>query len=86
MAKAQQRVMEMDQHEMEVIAKKRCAILDIVTLMEKSIKIPNLEQFMWTQTIQNNDKHVKWTENQKDIVEEEDWASKAGLVPLFLMG
>ncbi len=24
-------------------------------------------------------------ENQKDIVEEEDWASKVGLVPLFLM-
>jgi hypothetical protein len=25
-------------------------------------------------------------ENWKDIVEEEDWASKAKLVPLFLMG
>jgi hypothetical protein len=25
-------------------------------------------------------------ENWKDIVEEEDWASKAGLVPLFQMG
>jgi hypothetical protein len=24
-------------------------------------------------------------ENWKDIIEEEDWASKAGLVPLFLM-
>jgi hypothetical protein len=24
--------------------------------------------------------------NWKDIVEEEDWASKIGLVPLFLMG
>jgi hypothetical protein len=25
-------------------------------------------------------------ENLKDIIKEEDWASKAGLVPLFLMG
>jgi len=25
-------------------------------------------------------------ENWKDIIVEEDWASKAGLVPLFLMG
>jgi hypothetical protein len=25
-------------------------------------------------------------ENWKDIVEEEDWASKTGFVPLFLMG
>ncbi len=25
-------------------------------------------------------------ENQKDIIAEENWASKAGLVPLFLMG
>ncbi len=44
------------------------------------------ELFMWTQTKQNNDKHVEWTENQKNIVEEEDWASKVGLVPFFLMG
>ncbi len=40
---------------------------------------------MWTQTKQNYDKHGEWMENQKDIVEEEDWASKAKLVPLFLM-
>ncbi len=41
---------------------------------------------MWTQTKQNYDKHVEWMENQKDIVKEEDWAFKAGLVPLFFMG
>ncbi len=41
---------------------------------------------MWTQTKQNNDKHVEWMENQKDIVEEKDQAFEAGLVPLFLMG
>jgi hypothetical protein len=32
------------------------------------------------------DKHVEWMENWKDIVEEEDWASKTRLVLLFLMG
>ncbi len=40
---------------------------------------------MWTQTKQNNDKHVEWMENQKDITKEEDWASTARLVPLFFM-
>jgi hypothetical protein len=34
----------------------------------------------------NYDKHVKWMENWKDIVAKENWASKVGLVPLFLMG
>jgi hypothetical protein len=53
----------MEQHEMEVIAKRRCAILDIVTLLEKGIKILDSERFMWTQTKQNNDKHVNWMEN-----------------------
>jgi hypothetical protein len=31
------------------------------------------------------DEHVEWMENYKDIADEEDWASKIGLVPLFLM-
>jgi hypothetical protein len=37
--KAQRIVMEMEQHEVEVIAKRRCAILDRATLLEKGIKI-----------------------------------------------
>jgi hypothetical protein len=57
MAKTQRRVMEMERHESQAIVNKRCTILDIVTLMEKDIKIPNLKQFMWTK--QNNDKHVE---------------------------
>ncbi len=40
---------------------------------------------MWIQTKQNYDKHVEQMENWKDIVEEKDWASKVGLVILFLM-
>jgi hypothetical protein len=48
MAKAHQRVMETEQHEAKTIAKKKCAILDRTTLMEKGIKIPDPEQFMWT--------------------------------------
>jgi hypothetical protein len=34
---------------------------------------------------QNYDKHVERMENWKDIVVEGIWASKAGLIPLFLM-
>ncbi len=37
-AKAQQTLMEMEQCEVETIAKRRCTILDGVTLLEKSIK------------------------------------------------
>jgi RIO-like serine/threonine protein kinase len=48
MAKAQQRVMEMEQHEAKVVAKRECTILDKVTLLEKGMKIPNPKQFMWT--------------------------------------
>jgi hypothetical protein len=34
---------------------------------------------------QNYDKHVEQMENWKEIVEEEIWAFKAELIPLFLM-
>ncbi len=77
--------MEIERCELEAIAKRRCAFLDIVTLLEKGIKIQDPKQFMWTQTKQNYDKHVEQMENWKDIVEEGNWASKAWLVPLFLM-
>jgi hypothetical protein len=30
-------------------------------------------------------KHVEWMENWKDIFAKEDWASRAGLVLLFMM-
>jgi hypothetical protein len=40
--------MEMEKHEVEVIAKRRCTILDRVILLEKGIKIPDPEHFMWT--------------------------------------
>jgi hypothetical protein len=42
MAKAQRRAMEMERHELEGVAKIRCAILDKTTLLEKGIKIPDL--------------------------------------------
>jgi len=53
----------MEQHEAEAIMKRRHAILDRITLLEKGIKILNPKRFMWTQTKQNYDKHVKWMEN-----------------------
>jgi hypothetical protein len=40
--------MEMEQLEVEVVVKKRRAILDKATLLEKGIKILDLERFMWT--------------------------------------
>jgi hypothetical protein len=43
MAEAQQRVMEMEHHEMEAIVKRRHEILDRATLLEKGIKILDLE-------------------------------------------
>jgi hypothetical protein len=52
---------------------------------EKGIKILNIDRFMWTRTKRNDDKHVEWMEDWKDIAEEEDSASKARIVPLFLM-
>ncbi len=76
----------MQQHEVEAIVNRRRAIMDKVTFMKKAIKIPDLEQFMWTQTKQNYNKHVEQMENQKDITKEADWVSKARLIPLLLMG
>jgi hypothetical protein len=40
--------MEIERCELEAIAKRRCAFLDIVTLLEKGIKIQDPKQFMWT--------------------------------------
>jgi hypothetical protein len=37
-----------EQHFVEAIVNKRRAIMDKVTFLEKAIKIPDLEQFMWT--------------------------------------
>jgi hypothetical protein len=46
--------------------------MDKATLLEKGIKIPNPERFMWTQTKQNYDKHVEQMEHLKDIAQEEN--------------
>jgi hypothetical protein len=40
--------MEIERRELEVVVKRRCAILDRATLLEKGIKIPNPKRFMWT--------------------------------------
>jgi hypothetical protein len=53
--------MEMEQCEVE--AKRRHTILYKVTLLEKGIQILDPKRFMWTQTKQNYDKHVKQMEN-----------------------
>ncbi len=48
MVEAQRREMEMERQELEIIAKRRRVILNRPTLLEKGIKILDLEQFMWT--------------------------------------
>jgi hypothetical protein len=48
MAKAQQRAIEMERCEVKIVTKKRHEILEKATLLEKGIKIPDLEQSMWT--------------------------------------
>jgi hypothetical protein len=48
MVEAQRRAMEIKRRELEVVAKRRCVILDRATLMEKGIKILDLVRFMWT--------------------------------------
>jgi hypothetical protein len=58
MAEAHQMVMEMEQREVEAIVKRRHAILDKATLLEKGIKILDIKPFMWTQMKQNHDKYV----------------------------
>jgi hypothetical protein len=40
--------MEMEQCEEEAVAKRRCAILEIATLMKKGIKILDPKHFMLT--------------------------------------
>jgi hypothetical protein len=40
--------MEIERRELKATAKKIHAILDKATFLKKGIKIPNLEQFMWT--------------------------------------
>ncbi len=63
MVEAQWRAMEIERCELEVVAKRKCAILDKVTLLEKGIKFSNPKRFMWIQTKQNNVKHVEHMEN-----------------------
>ncbi len=53
----------MEQHEAEAITNIRHAIMDKAALLEKCIKIPDLERFLWTQMKQNYDKHIKQMEN-----------------------
>jgi hypothetical protein len=66
-------------------AKRGATIMNKATFLDKGIRIPNPNQFMWIQMKQNYDKHVERMENWKDINEEEEWASKARLVILFMM-
>jgi hypothetical protein len=48
MAKAQQKMMEIESCESKIVAKRRCAIMDRATPLDKGIKIPNPTRFMWT--------------------------------------
>jgi len=76
--------MDFDKRESEVVMKRRCVIMDKITLLEKGICIPNLERFMWIHTKHNYNRHVERMENWKDINEEEEWISKTSLLLCFL--
>ncbi len=65
--------------------RRRASIMDKATFLNKGIRIPDPNQIMWIQTKHNYKKHVERMENWKKINEEEEWASKAGLVILFMM-
>jgi len=43
--------------------RRRTTMLDITTLLEKGIPIPDPGRFMWIQTKQDYDKHVERLEN-----------------------
>jgi hypothetical protein len=43
--------------------RRRTTMLDITTLLEKGIPIPDLDTFMWIQIKQDYDKHVERLEN-----------------------
>jgi len=47
MVEAQLKVMEMERCELEVVAKRRCIMLDKATFLEKGIKILDLKRFLW---------------------------------------
>jgi hypothetical protein len=42
--------MEIEMRESNVATKRKRAIMDRITFMEKGIHIPDLERFMWIQT------------------------------------
>jgi hypothetical protein len=48
MVESHLRAMEMESRKSEVVAKRKRAILDKGTLLDKDIKIPNPNRFMWT--------------------------------------
>jgi hypothetical protein len=47
MVEAQLKAMEIKRHELEATTKRRCAIMDKATLVEKGICIPDPERFTW---------------------------------------
>ncbi len=63
MGVGQQKVMEMEDREAEIVAKRWCVILYRATLLEKGIKIPDPKWFMWTHMKQNYEKHVEQMDN-----------------------
>ncbi len=48
MAEVRWKAMEIERHELKVVMKRRHAILDRITLLQKGIKILDLDWFMWT--------------------------------------
>ncbi len=86
MREVQPSVMEINMTTPKAIeVRRRATIMDKATLLNKGIRISDLNKFMWIQTKQDYDKHVERLENWKDISEEEEWTNKINLITMFLM-
>jgi hypothetical protein len=77
--------MEIERNELKVVAKKKHVILDTMTLLEKGIKILDPKHSCGHKQNKIMISMLSRRTNWKDIVEEENCASKVGLVLLFSM-
>ncbi len=59
-------------------------IINITTLLDKGIRILDLNKFMWIHTKHNYDKHVERLETEKTLVKRKSGLIRQGLSLYFL--
>jgi hypothetical protein len=65
-------------------ARRRTTILDKATLLDKGIRILDLDRFMWIQTKNIYDKHVERLKIGKTLMKRKNGLKKQGLSFYFL--